>query len=215
MMALPLSRRLFLKLAGVGFAVASIFMPLTAAHADTDGAGKFVQGLGDKAISVLADKTKTPEQAGQVFREMLHNSFDLDLLGKFALGPANWRAATAEQKAQYLKLFEKLVVQIYSDRFKLYSGESFKVASTKAEDDRDTYVTSDIVKPGAGAAPVQVDWRVRNKGGRYQVIDVIVEGVSMSVTQRSEFAAVIQKNGGDLQEFLKILAERVAMTEQK
>lgn len=179
------------------------------AHADADGASKFVQGLGDKAVGTLANKSLSAEQQSKVFRDMLHNSFDLDLLGKFALGPNNWKSSTPEQKQEYLKLFEKLVVQIYSDRFKLYSGEKFKVTSAKAEDDRDSYVTSDILRTDPSAAPTQVDWRVRNKGGRYQVIDVIVEGVSMSVTQRSEFAAVIQKNGGDIKEFLDVLRQRV------
>jgi phospholipid transport system substrate-binding protein len=209
MMAFSINRRSLLKLVGLGFAVAAFALPLSSARADSEGAGKFVQGLGDKAIATLANKNLSSEQASQIFRDMLHNSFDLDLLGKFALGPNNWRSATPEQKQQYLKLFERLVVQVYSDRFKLYTGEKFKVTSSKSEDDRDTYVTSDILRLDAGAAATQVDWRIRNKGGRYQVIDVIVEGVSMSVTQRSEFSAVIQKNGGDLQEFLDILRERV------
>lgn len=193
------------------FSALVLFVVMLAAPAlaDTDGAGKFVQGLGDKAVGTLANKALSSEQQSKVFRDMLHNSFDLDLLGKFALGPANWKAATSEQKQEYLKLFERLVVQIYSDRFKLYSGEKFKVTSTKAEDERDSYVTSDIIKTDPAAAPTQVDWRVRNKGGRYQVIDVIVEGVSMSVTQRSEFSSVIQKNGGDIKEFLDVLRQRV------
>ena len=48
-----------------------------------------------------------------------------------------------------------------------------------------------ITSQGQGQ-PIRVDWRVR----RGKVIDVIVEGVSMSVTQRSEFASIIQRNGG-------------------
>lgn len=182
------------------------------ARADqAENARKFIQNLGDKAISTLADKSVTPEAAAKTFHDMLVNDFDLDLLGKFALGPTTWKAATAEQRSQYLKLFEKLVVQIYSDRFNLYHGETWKVTDAKAEDDRDTYVSGLIVKPNPSAPPVKVDWRVRNKGGRQQVIDVIVEGVSMTVTQRSEFAAVIQKNGGDLDAFIKTLQERTAV----
>lgn len=191
---------------------AAVFMLLFAAPAQADQASvasDFVQKLGDKAIKTLADKSVSPEQAGKTFRNMLETSFDLDLIGRFALGPAVWKTASADQRQRYLKLFEKLVVQIYSDRFKLYSGENFKVSNAKIEDDRDTYVTSLIEKP-AGGPPVQVDWRIRNKGTP-KVIDVIVEGVSMSVTQRSEFSAVIQKNGGNIDAFLKNLSERVAV----
>lgn len=181
------------------------------ARADqADAARKFIQNLGDKAISTLADKSITPEAAAKTFHDMLVNDFDLDLLGKFALGPSVWKSATAAQRQEYLKLFEKLVVQIYSDRFSLYHGETWKVTDAKAEDDRDTYVSGLIIKPNQSAPPVKVDWRVRNKGGRQQVIDVIVEGVSMTVTQRSEFSAVIQKSGGDFDAFLKTLQERTA-----
>jgi phospholipid transport system substrate-binding protein len=194
-----------------GFFLFILALAPFAAKADNmDGAGKFIQGIGDKALATLADKSIPPEKAATIFEGILQNSFDLNLLGKFALGSNAWREATPQQKQEYLKLFEKLAVKIYSDRFKLYSGEGFKVISAKAEDDRDSYVTSEIIRPDASAPPTQVDWRVRNKGGRYQVIDVIVEGVSMSVTQRSEFSAVIQKNSGDIQEFLNVLRDRVA-----
>ena len=49
-----------------------------------------------------------------------------------------------------------------------------------------------------GGEEVQVDWRVRNKGGSYKIVDVLVAGVSMSVTQRSDFASVIQRGGGNV-----------------
>ncbi|MBY0428587.1 MAG: ABC transporter substrate-binding protein [Alphaproteobacteria bacterium] len=174
-----------------------------------ENARKFIQNLGDTAIKILSDKNVTKEAAAKTFHDMLVEDFDLDLLGKFALGPTNWRSATPAQRQEYQKLFEKLVVQIYNDRFSLYHGETWKVVDGKPEDDRDTYVSGLIIKPNPSAPPVKVDWRVRNKGGHQQVIDVIVEGVSMTVTQRSEFAAVIQKNGGDLDAFLKTLSDRV------
>ncbi len=204
---ISLTRRAFF-LTLVAAVVATLTFSGEARADQADAARKFIQGLGDKAISTLADKSVTPEAAAKTFHDMLVNDFDLDLLGKFALGPTTWKAASAEQRSKYLKLFEKLVVQIYSDRFSLYNGETWKVTDAKAEDDRDSYVTGLIVKPNASAPPVKVDWRVRNKGGRQQVIDVIVEGVSMTVTQRSEFAAVIQKSGGDLDAFIKTLQER-------
>lgn len=196
---------------GLGAFVFTAFALLGAAKADTTReAADFVQKLGNRAVGTLADKNVSPEEASKVFRNMLETSFDVDLIGKFALGPANWKAITPEQKQEYLRLFQKLVVQIYSDRFKLYDGETFKVISSKAEDERDSYVVSSIEHPKTGAPPIAVDWRVRNKGGRQQVIDVIVEGVSMTVTQRAEFLSVLQQNGGDFDAFLKILGDRVA-----
>ena len=49
-----------------------------------------------------------------------------------------------------------------------------------------------------GGPPLKVDWRVRERDdGGLVAIDVIVEGVSLIVTQRSEFAAVIERQGMD------------------
>ena len=46
-----------------------------------------------------------------------------------------------------------------------------------------------------GGQPIQVVWRVRAKDDRWRIIDASVEGVSMVVTWRNEFAAVIAQDG--------------------
>src|ERR1051326_5533598 len=102
-------------------ALAVLFVAVSPAKAaDTQRASAFIQHLGSQAISILADKSMPEEESARRFRSMLHNDFDLNLLGRFALGANAWRAATPQQRQEYLKLFEELVVDIYSDRFKTY-----------------------------------------------------------------------------------------------
>jgi phospholipid transport system substrate-binding protein len=57
-------------------------------------------------------------------------------------------------------------------------------------------VHSEIEQPD-GAPPIDVDWRVRETAGSDKIIDVAVEGVSMSVTQRSDFDSIVQQSGID------------------
>jgi len=90
-------------------------------------------------------------------------------------------------------------------RFFDYSGEHFETRSSRPDGTRDIIVSSFIV-PENGTE-IQVDWRVRYKKGRYQIVDVIVEGVSMSVTHRSDFSSVIQRGGGNIQALLTHLRE--------
>ena len=71
----------------------------------------------------------------------------------------------------------------------------------RPDGDKDTLVTSYIVA-STGGDKFQVDWRVRNKGGSYKVVDIVVEGVSMSQTQRADFASVIQRGGGGIEPLL-------------
>jgi phospholipid transport system substrate-binding protein len=172
--------------------------------------GKFIQNLGDRAIAILADKTVGPEQRSNKFRDMLRETFDLQTIARFVLGQS-WRVATPEQQKTYLDLFEALVVKTYSDRFALYTGEGFKVRSIHPEGDKDTVVNSDITHPD-GSPPTTVDWRLRDKDGKLGIIDVVVEGVSMSVTQRQEYAAVIQRNGGNIDALLDMMRARLQQT---
>lgn len=169
--------------------------------------GKFIQSLGNRAIAILADKSISAEQRSTQFRAMLRESFDLPTIGRFVIG-RSWNAATPEQRAEYSRLFEELVVKTYSDRFALYTGEGFRVRAVRPEGEKDYIVNSDITHPD-GSAPTTVDWRVRQKDGRLGIIDVVVEGVSMSVTQRQEYAAVIQRNGGNLDGLLDLMRQRV------
>ncbi|MEC7028100.1 MAG: ABC transporter substrate-binding protein, partial [Pseudomonadota bacterium] len=76
----------------------------------------------------------------------------------------------------------------------------------RADGEKDTIVTSFII-PDQGSE-IQIDWRVRYKDGKYKVIDIIVEGVSMSVTQRSDFSSVIQRGGGNVQVLIDHLREK-------
>lgn len=170
--------------------------------------GKFIQDLGDRAILLLADKNLSEENRDAQFRSMLREAFDLQTIARFVIG-RSWQTATPEQQKEYMELFEALVVKTYSDRFALYTGEGFKVRSSVPEGDKDTIVNSDITRPN-GSPTTAVTWRVRQKGDKMGIIDVVVEGVSMSVTQRQEYSSVIQRNGGDVAALLDLMRQRVA-----
>jgi phospholipid transport system substrate-binding protein len=107
-----------------------------------------------------------------------------------------------------MHLFEALVIKTYSDRFALYTGEGFRVSGLRPETEKDTVVTSEITHPD-GSEPTEVDWRVRNKGGHLGIIDVVIEGVSLSVTQRQEYASIIQRDGGKLDGLLTLMRQQL------
>lgn len=173
--------------------------------ARADQATAFVESLGQKALSSL-----TAPELGQAEREkrvrgLLRSYFDVNTIARFTLGP-NWRNATEAEKSEYIKLFENMIVTTYAQRFSEYSGQEMKVIKSIKQSDRDSEVSSQIIQKDG--PPVSVNWRVRNTNGTLKIIDVIVEGVSMSVTQRSDFAAVIQGGGGKVEALLEALRKR-------
>ena len=68
-------------------------------------------------------------------------------------------------------------------------------------------MSSEVTHPN-GAAPTKVDWRVRDTGGKPMIVDVVVEGVSQSVTQRQEYASIIQRNNGNIDALIKMMQQR-------
>ncbi len=162
------------------------------------GAQDFIAKMGDRGINFLGNPDMSEESKKAEFKKLLNDSFDMDTIGRFALGPT-WRTATPAQQKEYLKLFNQMIVKVYSKRFSEYKGQKFEVRSSRAEG-KDTMVASYII-PSDGPE-VRVDWRVRNKGGKYKVVDIMVEGVSMAQTQRADFASVIQRGGGNIDALL-------------
>ena len=160
------------------------------------GAFKFVQSTAEAGLKFLSNPQSQQDEKRREFKKLLDNSFDLDTIGRFALG-RYWNVATPAQQRDYLIQFRRMVVDVYASRFNDYKGQKFEAKSFRAISPTDTLVTS-FIKPVDGSADIQIDWRVRSKGNTYKIVDVLVSGVSMSVTQRSDFASVIQRGGGNV-----------------
>lgn len=169
------------------------------------GASNFIESMADRGINFLSDENLTMVQKKEQFRTLLRDSFDMRTIGRFALG-RYWRVATEDQRNEYLRLFRNMVIEVYAQRFSDYRGQGFEIAGARADGEKDAIVTSFVVPENESR--IQVDWRVRYKNGRYQVVDVIVEGVSMSVTQRSDFSSVIQRGGGNVKVLLDHLRKQ-------
>jgi phospholipid transport system substrate-binding protein len=202
---MPLARRLLLAAlllatgAGPGMAAAPSDGTNTPAVA-------FMNKLWSRAIDVLNNKTPVAARQAQ-FRELFHNDFDCPGIARFVLG-RYWRSASPEEQKEFLKLFEDYVVFVYTTRLSDFGGEQFKVSGSRRDQDA-VIVSTDVISPGA-PQPLKIDWRLVNDDGAFKIADVIVEGVSMMVTQRSEFASVIQRHGGQVQNLLNLMREKTA-----
>lgn len=175
----------------------------------TDGAVKFIETLADDAVQSLTAQSLEKKERIKRFRILLNQNFAVDAIGRWVLG-RYWRKATKEEQAEYAVLFEDLIVATYVNRFEEFSGETLKVIKAISQNGKDAIVKSEIVRT-AGQPPVRVDWRVRSPNGAYKIVDVLVEGVSMSQTQRSEFSSVIKREGGEIAGLLTALRQKTAV----
>jgi len=169
-------------------------------------AGAFINGLAERAIAGLLDKSSSRHDREIRFRALLADGFDVPLIARFVMG-RYWRVASEAERAEYLQLFEDFIVATYSQRFGEYAGENLKVVNTRATPDGEAWVLSDLLRPSG--PPVKVEWRLRKEGSSFKITDVVVEGVSMSITQRDDFSATIQRAGGRVDALLAQLRDKV------
>jgi phospholipid transport system substrate-binding protein len=175
-----------------------------------EDATAFMNHLWDRAVELLDNKTDPAVRQAR-FRKLFHDSFDVAGIARFVLG-RYWRSAGAEEQQEFATLFEGYVAFVYTARLANFGGQTLKIRGSRSDGDG-VIVSSDVISPG-NISPFRIDWRLVNDNGAYKVNDVIVEGISMSVTQRSEFASIIQRNGGNVHGLIAIIREKTASAAQ-
>jgi len=184
-------------------ATASLAAPPPVNPAD---AVAFMNQLWDRAVILLSNKTDAAIRMAR-FRELFRADFDCPGIAQFVLG-RYWRNASSEEQQEFVKLFEDYIVFVYTARLSNFGGETMKVRGSRSDGDG-VIVSTDMISSGR-TTPLRIDWRLVSDNGSYKISDVIVEGVSMAVTQRSEFASVVQRNGGQIRGLLALMREKTA-----
>jgi phospholipid transport system substrate-binding protein len=172
--------------------------------ASAQDATAFVQNLGTQGIQALGPSVPAAQRTAR-FRQLFDADFDVAGISRFVLGP-NGRNMTPEQQQEFAGLFRDYVAQTYSDKLATYGGAPFKVTGTRQNGD-ETIVTSQIMRQGN---PAELQWHVANRGGRFVVTDVQVNGSSMKVSERDQVAGIVQRNGGRPDALLSVMRQQVA-----
>ena len=179
-------------------------LPRGAAAQDHDAAA-FIQNLGTKGLQALGPSVPEPQRVAR-FHQLFQADFDIPEISRFVLGQ-HARTMPPQQQQEFTGLFQDYIAHAYAARLAPYAGAPFRVTGERPFGG-ETVITSQASKPGGGQ-PAQIDWHVINNGGRFLVTDVVVDGVSMKATQRSEFAAIIQRNGGRPEALLAALRQQL------
>jgi phospholipid transport system substrate-binding protein len=192
-------RNPFLRLALI--LAMAVFGPATALADAAD----FIRTTGQRAIESLAGNDLSSDERENRFRSLFREAFDVDSIARFAVG-RYWRLLPDGQQEEYLALFETYVVKAYARRLSEYSGEQLEVIQLREVSPGHHLVLSEIAVPQR--QPVRVNWHVKDDGDGFKITDVVVEGVSMSVTQRDEFLGVIRNSGGRVEALLRALRKK-------
>ncbi|HEY2337730.1 MAG TPA: ABC transporter substrate-binding protein [Burkholderiales bacterium] len=135
------------------------------------------------------------EKALKLAEEKVLPHVDFEEATRLAVGRP-WNQASAEQKKQLVEQFRRMLVRTYSSAISTYQGQTMKVLPVRMKPgDTDATVRNQYTRPGA--KPVQIDYSMHKTDSGWKIYDIVVEGVSLVLTYRSEFDAVVKQEGVD------------------
>ncbi len=176
------------------------------AEMDITRAAGFIETTGQELVSVI-NANQAVAQRRQRVAAVLRKAVDVEGVGRFILGRW-WRTASPAEQQEYMKLFEETLIRNLSARFGEYEGVRFSLGRSQQRTEDDALVNTIIERPNSAA--FSLDWRVGDVGGQPKVVDVIAEGTSLRLTQRSEYSAVISRNGGKVAPLLDAMRNQIA-----
>jgi phospholipid transport system substrate-binding protein len=176
------------------------------AEIDPARAAAFVRDAGNELVAAINDTRSDVATRRAKVAAVLRRAVDIEGTGRFILGRYVRQASPAEL-ADYNRLFDDIIVRNLSARFGEYRGVRFSLGRSQQRTEEDVLVNTIIERPNQ--PPFSLDWRVAEVGGQPRVVDVIAEGTSLRLTTRSEYSAVIQRNGGRVASLLEAMRNQI------
>ena len=193
-------------------AIFGVLIIVTSAHAADPNLGKqaqdFIGSLSNQVATLNQDRSIDTTTRRQKFMQLVETGFDLPWIAKFVVGRP-WRTATTNQQKEYLELFKNLVELTYSKRFIEYAQQKILVSGYKLGKRKFIFVKSKLTDPKKPKGDINVVWRLVPKGNSFKIVDVVIAGISMAITQRNEYSAVIRRNNGRFDALLDAMRTQI------
>ncbi|MEI9994878.1 MAG: ABC transporter substrate-binding protein [Rhizomicrobium sp.] len=172
------------------FAVA---LPLGTAQAQTDPAVATVQGFYDALLdSMKGGKSLGAQGRYAKLRPAVEQAFDVNTMIKYAVGPG-WDTLGAADQTSLTAAFSRMTAAQYAGNFDSFNGEKFVVDPNVTVRGTDHYVSSKLVTKDQ---TVPFIYRVRQFGGGWKIIDVLLDGnISQLNVYRSDYSATVKAGG--------------------
>lgn len=177
-----------------------------------DNARTFILAVSNNTLEIIENNKLNSKEKEAKLAQLFSESVDTEWIGKFVLGKY-WRAASEEERSQYITLYKKFLIGSYVPRFKDYTNERISILNVIEKDEGEYLVKTEIVRPKEPS--IKVDYLVRKGSSEFKIFDIVAEGISLITTQRSEFGSVISRKGLDyLIDRLSIRVDQMSVTQK-
>jgi len=194
-------RRFLLLAAGAGVSAA---LPGTARAQAAEKAAAFIKTTGDRLVAVINGAGSAADKRREVGK-IVTTAVDVETIGRFCLGRF-WRQATPEQQKAYQALFNDVLIISITGKLGEYQGVKFTMGRARGQEE-DQIVSTVVERPNN--APATVEWVVANAAASPRIVDVIAEGTSLRITQRSDYAAYLQRNNNSIDALIAAMKKQV------
>jgi phospholipid transport system substrate-binding protein len=155
----------------------------------------------------LSDAKLSVQEREQEFGRVLHDQFDVPAISRYVLGPYSASASPQEMDV-FAGLMQRWMINAFAGSMGGFGDAKIKMVETRPYGPASVVVTSEIVQPND--PPIRIDWRLHQDEGHYRIVDLYLQGISLSLVQREQMAAVISQNGGTVAGLNLALERRLA-----
>lgn len=141
---------------------------------------------------------------------VINQTHDIDIIIKTILGATFWFDLDAEQQTLLTDNFQELSIATYAGRFIKYDGEQFEITEQQELPRDQVLIRSRLIKGDGGS--VNFDYVLRQSNGQWRIVNILFDGVSDLAIKRSEYRAVLQRDG--FSALIEILEEKVILAQQ-
>ena len=135
------------------------------------------------------------------FEQIFSRYADVSAIAQSALGVAN-RQATSAQRSAFITAFRGYISRKYGKRFREFIGGRIEVNAGRQIKSFYEVISTVYLR---GEAPFEVRWHVSDRSGRDLFFNLIIEGVNMLATERTEIGAMLDRRRGNIDALIEDL----------
>lgn len=120
---------------------------------------------------------------------------DVDNMSRAVIGKTAWTAASADQRSEFTRRFQSLVISTYSAALSEYDDQVVEYAPIRGGYQGKRFVQVNSVIKQKSGPNIRVNYRLVLHGNTWKVYDFSVDGISMVQSYRSQFSPILKKHG--------------------
>lgn len=193
-----IKRREFL----IGSAMVGATLTAVPAHAITEARAKTLVNQVVSEINRVIASGKPLNAMIRDFERIFSRYADVPIIARSALGPASRQASSAQLRA-FTQAFQGYIARKYGRRFRDFVGGQVEVTGVRKV--KSYHEVRSRVKL-RGSSPFDVRFHVSSRSGRDLFFDMLIEGVSLRITERTEIGAMLDQNGGNIDALIQTVS---------